>query len=242
MRRTIALLIAIVFCSGCEGEPRIPTLSTPLPTTPPDPPSGPPSLAAAQIGGRVIEADFENPIPGAHVTTADVCYEDRCGPADQPYSTVADEQGYFRLTANLPQGWRSLTLKVANPGLEPTQLTVRPDSAVFAVIKAYRLITIRPGESVQLRVLHFHDTCGMDGIPCRRMSVEAPADEPINLEVFPAQTEDVFGVMVGPFPFSLPPLQTRLTVRRGAAWIVRYPAFMSGTGMVTVVARSGSAR
>ena len=239
MRRTIALLIAIVVCCGCEAEPRIPTLSTPVPTAPSEPPSDPP-LTAAQIGGRVIEADFENPIPGAHVTTADVCYEDRCGPAGQPYSTVADEQGYFSLTANLPKDWRFLTLKVSSPGVEATQLTVRPDSAVFAVIKAYRLITIRPGESVQLRVLHFHDTCGMDGIPCRRINVEAQADESIDLEVFPVQTDEVFGVTVT-FPFPQPSFQTRLTVRRGAAWIVRTLALMSGPGMVTVVARSGPA-
>ena len=236
-KRNVALLVAILVCGGCEGESRIPTQYTPLPAAPSDPPLAAAQIVAAQIGGRVIEADFENPVPGAHVTTADVCYEDRCGPGEQPYSTVADEQGYFRLTANLPQGWRSLTLKVANPGVEPTQLTVRPDSAVFAVIKAYRLITIRPGESVRLRVLHFHDTCGMDGIPCRRMSVESPADDWINLEVFPVDTQDVFGLMVGPLPLSLPPLQTRLTVRRGVVWIGRTLALMSGTGMVTVVAR-----
>jgi hypothetical protein len=235
MHRTIALLIAIVVCCGCESESRIPTLSTPLPT-PSDPPSHPP-LAAAQIGGRVIEADFENPIPGAQITTVDVCYQDRCERGDRPYGAVADEQGYFRLTANLPQDWSHLTLKVAKPGFEATQLTVRPDTAVFAVVKAYRLITIRPGESVQLHVLHFQETCSEESIACRRIIVEAPADESIILEVFPVHTEDQFGVMVAPFPYSLPPLQTRLTVRRGNAFIVRSPALMSGTGMVTVVAR-----
>ena len=73
-------------------------------------------------------------------------------------------------------------------------------------------------------------------VPCRRIVVEAAADELINLEVFPVQTQDVFSVMVEPFPFSIPPLQTRLAVRGGAAWIVRSTA-SSGTAMVTVVAR-----
>ena len=109
------------------------------------------------------------------------------------------------------------------------------------MLKAYRTITIRPGESVQLRVLHFQETCAEESIACRRIVVESPGDESIDLEVVPAQTEEVVGVVAAPFPYSLPPLQTRLTVRRGAAWIVRTPGFMSGSGMVTVVARRGSA-
>jgi hypothetical protein len=236
MSRTIALLVAIVVCGGCERESRIPSLDTPSPTAPSQSASRP-VLASAQIEGRVIEADFENPIPGAHITTDWSCYQDRCGPGNQPYSTVADEHGYFRLTANLPQDWSDLTLKVAHPGFEPAEFSLKPESARFAVLKAYRTITIRPGESVQLRVLHFQETCAEESIACRRIMVEAPGDELINLEVVPVQSEDAFGVLVAPFPYSLPPLQTRLTVRRGAAWIVRTPAFMSGTGMVTVVAR-----
>lgn len=102
-------------------------------------------------------------------------------------------------------------------------------------LRAHRAITIGPGGSVQLRVL-FQGTCAFESIPCRRIVVEAAADELINLEVFPVQTQDVFSVMVEPFPFSIPPLQTRLAVRGGAAWIVRSTT-SSGTAMVTVVAR-----
>jgi hypothetical protein len=238
MSRTIALLVAIVVCGGCQSESRIPQLYTPSPITPsPTTLPGPPVLAAAEIAGRVIEADFENPIPGAHITMDGVCYQDRCGPADQTYTTDANDQGYFRLTANLPQDWRHVGLKVAKPGFEPAGLTVQKETATFAVLKAYRTITIRPGESVQLRVLHFQETCAEDSIACRRIIVESHGDELINLEVVPAQPEEVFGVLVPPFPYSLPPLQSRVTVRRGDAWIVRTPGFMSGTGMVTVVAR-----
>ena len=55
-----------------------------------------------------------------------------------------------------------------------------------AVLRAYRAITIRPGESVQLRVL-FQETCADESIPCRRIIVEAAADELINLEVLSVQ-------------------------------------------------------
>ena len=224
----VGLLLAIVVCGGCERESRIPALNTPLPTAPSRP------LAAAQIEGRVIDADLEKPMPGAHITTVQVCYPGRCGQPDQPYSTVADEHGMFRLTANLPHDWENLRLKVVNPGFEPTEMYLKPESAMNAVLRAYRAITIRPGESVQLRVL-FQETCAFESIPCRRIIVEAAVDELVNLEVLPVQAQDSFGVMVE-FPINLPPLQTRLAVRGGAVWIVRSAA-SSGTGMVTVVAR-----
>jgi hypothetical protein len=148
----------------------------------------------------------------------------------------------FRLTANLPQDWTELRLEVVNPGFEPTTNLLKAESAMNAVLRAYRAITVRPGESVQLRVLFQGTLCVAsswldgDSIPCRRIIVEVSADEAINLEVFPLQAQDAFGVMVEPFEFPIPPLQTRLTVRGGAAWIVRSAA-SSGTGMVTVVAR-----
>ena len=119
----VGLLLAIIVCGGCERESRIPLLYTPSPTAP----SGPP-LAAAQIEGRVIDADLEKPIPGAHITTVDVCHPGRCGPVDQPYSTVANEQGMFRLTANLPQDWEELMLKVVSPGFEPTEMYLQSRS------------------------------------------------------------------------------------------------------------------
>ncbi len=235
----VGLLLAIILCSGCERESR----NTPSPTAPsPTAPSGP-SLAAVQIEGRVIDADFEKPIPGAHITTLDVCYpEVGCRRVDPPYSAVANEQGIFRLTANLPQDWNELSLKVENPGFDPARMSLRPESATNVVLRAYPAITIRAGESVQLRVL-FQETCTFadDEIACRRIGVEAAAGELINLEVLP-QTQDVVGVMAEPFPLSLLPLQTRLTVSGGAAWIVRsrfdgMGVASSGTGIVTVVAR-----
>jgi hypothetical protein len=232
----VGLLLVIVVCGGCERESEIPSPYMPSPTAPSPSASAPP-LAAAQIEGRVIDADFEKPIPGAHITIDFVsCPRRNCNPLDQPYGTVANEQGMFRLTANLPQDWEELMLKVENPGFEPTKTRVLAELAMNAVLRAYRAITIRPGESVQLRVL-FQEWCGDEGIPCRRIIVEASADELVNLEVFPVQSQDEFGVMVE-FPFNLPPLQTRLTVRGGAAWIVRSGASIAspGTGMVTVVA------
>ena len=222
------LLLAVVICGACEREPPS------APTAPSPGPSGP-TLIAAPIEGRVIDADLKEPIPGARVTTVQVCYPGRCGPVDQPYSTVANEKGMFRLTANLPQDWVEVMLKVTNHGYEPTEMYLHHESATNAVLRAYRAITIHSGESVQLRVL-FQESCAFESIPCRRIFVEASAGELIDLEVSPVETRDLFGVMVEPFPISLPPLQTQLTVRRGAAWIVRSVA-SSGTGVATVVAR-----
>jgi hypothetical protein len=191
---------------------------------------------AAQIDGLVVDADLEEPIPGAQVTAVAVCDRlFRCGPVEQPYSTTANEQGMFRLTANLPQAWNGVQLTVTNPGFEPATMSVQAESAMNAVLRAYPSIRIRPGESVQLRIL-FRETCTFEDIPCRRINVEASSGEAIELEVFPVQAEDAFGVMVEPFPFHVDPLQARLRVHSGDAWIVR-STLSRGTGMVTVVAR-----
>jgi hypothetical protein len=141
----------------------------------------------------------------------------------------------FRLTTNLPQGWNGLRLAVVSPGFEPATMVLDPESVSNAVLRAYRSITIRPGESVQLRVLLQQETCAYDDIACRPITVEASVGEGINVEVFPAQIDDAFGVIAEPFPFHVDPLETRLTVRGGTAWIVRSSS-STGTGMVTVVA------
>jgi carboxypeptidase family protein len=234
--RRLPLLLAVVICSACERESPTPPSAAPTAPSPtaPSPGPSPPTLVVSQIEGRVIDADLEEPVPGARVTTDSVCHSG-CR-TTQPYSTVADENGMFRLTANLPQDWEELMLEVTNPGYEPSQMYLRSESATNAVLRAYRSITVHAGESVRLRVL-FQESCAFESIPCRRIFVEASADESIDLEVFPVEAPDLFGVMVEPFPFSLPPvLQTTLTVRGGEAWIVR-SVLSSGTGMATVVAR-----
>ncbi len=233
----VGLLLAIVVSSACGRDS--PNSPMPTPTAPPAP-----LLTAAQIEGRVVDVDLEEPMPGAQVTAVSVCYSStlapservsRCDAVDQPYSTTADEQGMFRLTANLPQDWYGLRLEVIKPGFEPATTPVPAESARNAVLRAYRSIRIRPGESVQLRVL-FQETCAYEDIACRRINVEASPGEAIELEVLPLQAEDAFGVMVEPFPAHVDPLQTRLTVRSGDAWIVRSSASV-GSGIVTVAAR-----
>jgi hypothetical protein len=64
----------------------------------------------------------------------------------------------FRLTANLPQDWEELMLEVVNPGFEPREMYLNAASAMNALLRAHRANTIRPGESVQPRVL-FQETC-----------------------------------------------------------------------------------
>jgi hypothetical protein len=65
----LPLLLAVVVCGACERE----QLSAPSPTAQSPAPAGP-TLVAVQIEGRVIDADLEEPIPGARVTTVQVCY------------------------------------------------------------------------------------------------------------------------------------------------------------------------
>ena len=47
----------------------------------------------------------------------------------------------------------------------------------------YPTLTIRPGESIEVRVGGSKVWCGWDGYPCRRVLVEASPGGPVELEV-----------------------------------------------------------
>jgi hypothetical protein len=230
---SLSVLLVMGISGACDHQSPIPPAIAPSPTAPSPGPSAP-TLVTAQIEGRVLDADLEEPIPGAQVTLANVCYLGACT-FKQPDSTTANEAGLFRLTATVPENWSAVVLKVTNPGYEPTEMYLGAGSALSAVLRVYRTITIRSGESVRLRVLD-QGTCGFESIPCRRVFVQAGTREFVDLEVSAIDPSDQFGVMVEPIPFSLPPLPRQLTVAGGEVWVVR-SAGSPGSGVATVVAR-----
>ena len=152
------------------------------------------------------------------VTTVGVCYPGRCAQVDQPASVTADENGMFSLTANLPESWREVLLGVAAAGYEPARKYVVPSSSTTAVLEVYCTLTIRPGESIEMRVFLGHYVCGDESVRCRRIVVES-AGELVDLEVTPIDGQGDAGLMPSAVFFDTV-FQRRLTVAGGEAWII----------------------
>ena len=201
------LALAVLVCA-CDSK-------SPAGPSQPDP-SPPPSAIAVRVEGRVIDAETEESIPRANVTTSGVCHPERCGPVDQPTSAVADENGMFVLTANIPQNWRELLLGLTRAGYEPTRVYVTPTSGTE--LRLLRTLTIRPGESIDMRVFLGSYVCGDESHLCRRILLEPSTGEPMDLEVIPADSQRDVGLFAK-HPFSVTSYPRRVTVPDGEAWI-----------------------
>ena len=215
------IAFVVLICGACErgNGPAAPS----PPAAPTPPPPVPPASVPVRVEGRVVDADTEQPIPRAIVTTEGVCYSPGpCpGQVDQPSRATADENGLFHLTASLPQHWRELLLGVApGAGYEPTQKYVFPSSATAAVLQVYRTLTIRPGESIQTRVSLGHYVCGWLSFSCRRVVVDSPAGESVDLEVIPADGQADVGLDADGDVFEDHGFPRELTVSGSEVWIV----------------------
>jgi len=174
------------------------------------------------VQGHVIDAETGESISRANVTITGVCYPGRCGPVDQPTSAAADENGMFLLTADVPQNWLELLLGVTGAGYEPTHVYVSPPSVMAAELKVFRTLTIRPGESIAMRVFLGSYVCGDESHLCRRVFLESPTAEPLDLEVIPADSQRDVGLFGGPpanHPFFIRSYSRRVTVSDREVWI-----------------------
>jgi hypothetical protein len=217
------LALVVIACDACESSRGGPA----APSPPADPSqSGPPpapTIVAVRVEGRVIDAETEESIPHATVGNAGVCYPGPCGPG--PTSTTADENGMFVLTVNVPQAWRELLLSVGAAGYEPTRVYVTPTST--RELRLLRTLTIRPGESIDMRVFSGSYVCGDESHLCRRVFIESSGGS-IDVEVVPADAERDVGLFVN-HPLIVTSYQRRVTVSGGEVWI--YAAGAERTGV-----------
>jgi hypothetical protein len=220
--------MTVVICAlgtGC-GSPNAPT-PTPSPRLPP-----PPGTVAVGTRGRVIDVDSGHPIAGANVTTVSVCYRDsepaggRCHSIDQPARATADENGVFLLTVSLPSTWNALSLKAAKSGYETSASKgITPSTATDAVLEVYPTLTIRPGESIETRLSRGGQVCGWLSANCRRIVVESPAGESVDVEVISNDTPDrEVGLHADGDVFEDHGWPRRLTVLGGEVWIIAEPS------------------
>ena len=205
------LPMTVVICalgSGC-GSPNAPT----------------PAPVAVSTGGRVIDVDSGHPIAGANVTAVDVCNSEFAASCrQQPARVTADENGVFLLTLFLPPTWNALTLNAARAGYETTKKVITASAPMDVVLEVYPTLTIRPGESIETRLSLGVEACGWLSANCRRIVVEAPAGESVDVEVIANDTQsrevglDADGNVVEQDGWP-----RRLTVPGGEVWIIAQP-------------------
>jgi hypothetical protein len=160
-----------------------------------------------------------------------VCYPGRCEQVYEPASAAGDASGTFVLTANLPQDWSSLLLGVDAAGYEPTRIYINPPLVNAAELRLLPTLSIRPGESLAMRVFVGSYVCGFESHLCRRVVLESPTAEPMDLEVTPADTGQGVGLFAGPeanHPILVTTYQRRVTVSEREVWV--YAAATRPTG------------
>lgn len=226
---TVLNLLVLLAASGCQGNR---TIAGPTPPPVADNVSAATAIVNVRVEGRVIDGDRDEPVPGAVVIPTQVCAPGACVGLNEPAArAVADDQGGFVLTVNLPPAWRELLLSVTRDGYEPTQMYVAPAAATTALLRLLPTLTIRSGDSIDTRVLIGTHACGFESWPCRRVVVEPPSGESMDLEVIPADGQEVT-LVVGPeasHPFTVS-IRHQVTMSAGEVWIYGAP------GRVTLTA------
>ena len=216
--RGLVLLLAVTAGSGCEAN-RITGPTPPVPTN-----VGfadvPADLITARIEGRVVDED-EAALPDATVTIARVLSDGRYLSMEQSAArATADDRGGFGFNASLPRKWSEIVLRVLRDGYDPTDIYVDRSLATAVVLRAYRTLTIRPGESIDTRLSLGSYVCGMESSRCRRVIVSAPSGEVIDLEVTPSNADDEVGLLVGETAPAFFKVERHVTLTGGPVWIV----------------------
>jgi len=215
--RGLILLLAVTAGSpGCEAN-RITGPALPVPT---NVGFADADLITTRIEGRVVDED-EAALPDATVTIARVLSDGRYLSVEQSAArATADDRGGFGFNANLPRKWSEIVLRVLRDGYDPTDIYVDRSLATAVVLRAYRTLTIRPGESIDTRLSLGSYVCGMESYRCRRVIVSATSGEVIDLEVIPSSADDEVGLLVGEMAPAFFKVERHVTLTGGPVWIV----------------------
>jgi len=220
----VALLIVAL---GCQARsPTAPPSPNSLPTAPDVPSSLSPVLGEmidVRVEGRVIDADSEKPVSGAVVTPGGFCAKGTtsaggaCRRVDPGADRVTtDANGVFAVVANIPQTWDQLWLEVTRDGYEHMDIFVPPSDVRASTLRVLPVLTISPGGSLTTRTFHGSLNCGMDGWYCRRVIINAPPSDLIEVEVIPVEGQ--VGILEGPAAMVFPS-QRQVTVSGREVWI-----------------------
>ncbi len=222
---TVLFLLGVV-AAGCDANKGIP--SSPATPTAPNSPGG---TIDVRLNGVILDGDRDQPVPSAAVKVSDIKVGGRQQRVNPTWSATADANGLFDFTADLPSGWSGLLLDASRSGYEPSDTWLVPGTTASAVLKLLPTLTIRAGESLQTRVFRGFHACFFESYPCRRVVVESPSGDLVDLEVIPADSGATVG-LEGPeasHPL-VPALNRRITASAGEIWI-----YGGGNGPSTAV-------
>jgi hypothetical protein len=224
------LLAVLSATAGCEGKGPIAGPTAPAgPATPPAPagPASPAPTTAVRVEGRVLNGDNESPVAGA-IVRADRVWS---GILLNNVTATTDAQGRFSFTVEVSAGWRELSMSVTRNGFEPNLVWAYPGD-VTADLRLVPSLVIRPGETIEVgSFVNSATPCFIESALCRRVLVEGPPGEAVDLEVFPVdQAQEVR--LAGPLasqPFSVDEIGRKVTTSRGEVHIV--PLSLAPTGV-----------
>ena len=201
--------------AACDGKRMVEPGSTGSP---------PASLSTMQVRveGQVADSDNDAPLGRAVVRAVRIVDPEHSRVVNDPaWSATSDESGRFSFAADVPANWTQLILSVNRDGYEDRQgFFARSSSGAY--LPLFPRLTIRPGQSIQVRVDANLYNCFDDGVPCRRVVVESPSGEFVDLTVTNTIDSNAGAGLDGfaeTHTIAPPRWMRQLTVSGGEVWV-----------------------
>ena len=207
--QTFLIGLVVALAAGCGRDRGIEPTALPAPS----------AAANVRVTGVALDADSDAPIPNATLTLLIIETGSRFEQPAQATTTSTDSNGRFVLNINGPVV--NLRLRVETPGFESTGTWTNVVPGLDSVVRFNRTLTIRPGESIEFRMV-VGDSCGFEDYRCRPVVVESPTGAEVELEVTPLDPLGEAGLVRSTrepgFPF--PGYQTRLSAPPGRIFVI----------------------
>ena len=208
------------------------------PSAPTPPQTRTSTLTSVLIQGQVVDADSNERIARARITTVQVASNGAYARPGVITTATADDLGRYTMEARLPEDWFDLMLEVTRDGYETARIYVNPRAGEETTLTAYRSLHVRAGESIEFNLNLGHYVCGYEGHRCRRVAVEAGPGGQVVVEVAPIDERDAAGVSVSSEPGFLPfPGYQRMVQTSGGYVYVFGGAFPPAPGRMRLTVR-----
>ena len=207
VQATLGLVWLPVLLGGCKGNPSTPTPvvvgTVPLP------------VVTVELKGRVVD-DLDKPISGVMVAV----HTNYAADPNSRAHTTTDGNGNFAFPAAVTSNGsvNEVVITLNRDDYEGAEISIAPNADT--TITLYPTTTIRVGTTLRTRIAADAPyTCGLDGDPCRRITIE-PTGEAIVVEILDVDGQEV-GLADGAMPMHF---QRSLTVADGEFHVIGGPA------------------
>ena len=222
-RSRSVMLVLLLLVGGCDTNRSNPPLSPAAPTPPAT------ATTTVRVEGVVVDGDRDEPIGDAFVKVVAMGVRGSTSrEVSQPaWSAHTDRNGVFGFTANLQSDWSYLIIEAVRPGYETDRAHVDSGAEASVVLKVQPTLTIHPGESLQTRIISSWSLSCF--FPCRRVFVESPPGEAVDIEVTTGDSQASVGLLQAEGSPLFPTLERRITVSSREFWIIADRPFVPVT-------------